>query len=212
MTVQVYAFNKEDFDKHFKLMPQPQKIELLAGKGISYNTLRSVYLKGSAVKPVLYGELKSLPYATNAGPGVLVLNLSAAKSQPGAAEGYSIEIKANQVAISAADQAGLFYGCQTLMQLIEDAHAQQIEIPACAITDYPEIAYRAVHLDLKHHLDASSYYYDMIDRLAKVKVNAIIVEFEDKLRYRKGPCNRSIACYFCRRVCSYKQVCKRKKH
>ena len=186
ITVQVYAFNKGEFDKHFKLMPQPQKIELLAGKGISYNTLRSVYLKGSAVKPVLYGELKSLPYSTNAGPGVLVLNLSESKSQfP--VEGYSIEIKADQVAISAADQAGLFYGCQTLMQLIEDAHAQQIEIPACTITDYPEIAYRAVHLDLKHHLDASGYYYDMIDRLAKVKVNAIIVEFEDKLRYRKAP-------------------------
>src|SRR5678809_969734 len=29
--------------------------------------------------------------------------------------------------------------------------------------------------------------YDMIDRLAQIKINAIIVEFEDKLRYRKSP-------------------------
>ncbi|MCW3110589.1 MAG: glycoside hydrolase, partial [Segetibacter sp.] len=152
-----------------------------------YNALRSVYLKGSAVKPVLYGELKTLPYATNAGPGVLILNLTADKNQPGSSEGYSIEIKNNQVVINAASQAGLFYGCTTLSQLLGDAHAQQIEVPACSITDYPEIAYRAIHLDLKHHLDASGYYYDMIDRLAQVKVNAIIVEFEDKLRYRKAP-------------------------
>jgi N-acetyl-beta-hexosaminidase len=85
------------------------------------------------------------------------------------------------------DPAGLFYGIQTLSQLLEDSQDQQIEIPACRITDYPEIAYRAVHLDLKHHIDAGHYYYSMIDRLASIKINAIIIEFEDKLRYRKAP-------------------------
>lgn len=186
IAINTNATGKEYFDKHFKLMPQPQKIELLNAKGIFYNTLKSVYLKGSAVKPVLYGELKSLRYATNTGQGVLVLNLIAVKDQGSSSEGYTLEIKNNQVVISAVAQAGLFYGCQTLLQLMQDAHAQQIEVPACTITDYPEIAYRAIHLDLKHHLDSTSYYYDMIDRLAQIKVNAIIVEFEDKLRYKKA--------------------------
>ena len=185
--VNAIAYTKEDFARQFKIMPQPQKVDLLAGKGIYYNTLRSVCLEGSAVKPVLYGELKSLPYATAPGDGVLVLNLTAGKNESGSSEGYSIEIKNNQVVINAASQAGLFYGCITLWQLLEDANAQQIEIPACSITDYPKIAYRAIHLDLKHHLDATGYYYDVIDRLAQVKVNAIIIEFEDKLRYRKAP-------------------------
>lgn len=186
ITINAMADPRQDFDRQFKLMPQPQKIEMLTGKGISFNTLKSVYLKGAAAKPVLYGELKHLPYATAAAPGVLVLNLSAGKGQ-GAYEGYSIEIKNNQAVINASSQAGLFYGCVTLSQLLNDARAQQIEVPAVSITDYPEIAYRAIHLDLKHHLDATNYYYDMIDRLAQVKVNAIIAEFEDKLRYRKAP-------------------------
>src|SRR5665647_1666359 len=69
---------------------------------------------------------------------------------------------------------------------MEDARDQHINIPTCTITDYPNIAYRAVHVDLKHHLDATYYYYDMIDRLARIKINAIIIEFEDKLRYRKA--------------------------
>lgn len=187
MSSNAIADPKEDFDKHFKIMPQPQKIELLTGKGVFYNTLRGVYLKGGALKPVLYGELNHLPYAPSPAPGVLVLNLTADKNQPGSPEGYRIEIKNNQVIINAVSQAGLLYGCVTLSQLLQDAHAQQIEVPSCSITDYPKIAYRAIHLDLKHHLDATSYYYDMIDRLAQVKVNAIIVEFEDKLRYRKAP-------------------------
>lgn len=185
--VQAYAYNKGDFDKDFKLMPQPKKIELLKGKGLPYTALRSVFLKGTTEKPVLYGLLKTLPLASQPGAGVLELNITNAQNFSGSPEGYSIQITDKKVVINAGGQAGLFYGCQTLLQLLEDANAQQIEIPACTITDYPDIAYRAVHLDLKHHLDAGRYYYDMIDRLSQIKVNAIIVEFEDKLRYGKAP-------------------------
>ena len=89
--------------------------------------------------------------------------------------------------INARSQAGLFYGSQTLLQMLEDANDQRVAIPACRITDYPDIAFRAIHLDLKHHLDAGFYYYQVIDRLARIKINAIIVEFEDKLRFKKAP-------------------------
>jgi hypothetical protein len=101
-------------------------------------------------------------------------------------EGYILEVNGKQVSIKATEQTGLFYGIQTLKQLLEDSHDQQIEIPSCRITDYPEIPYRSIHLDIKHHVDASHYYYDIIDRLAAVKINAVIIEFEDKLRYRKA--------------------------
>ncbi len=115
------------------------------------------------------------------------MEISNSNNLPGSTEGYILEIKDQQVMLRAKDKAGLFYGCQTLLQLLEDAHDQNMAIPACTITDYPDIAYRAIHLDLKHHLDAGHYYYDMIDRLAAIKINAIIIEFEDKLRYRKSP-------------------------
>ena len=32
-----------------------------------------------------------------------------------------------------------------------------------------------------------NYYYDSIDRLARYKINAVVIEFEDKLRYRRQP-------------------------
>jgi hypothetical protein len=93
---------KGDFDKHFRIMPEPQKVELLNGKGISYNTLQAVYLKGTAVKPVLYGELNHLPYATEPRPGVLALNLTTDKNQWDSTEGYNIEIRNNKVVINAS--------------------------------------------------------------------------------------------------------------
>ncbi|MGZ5133967.1 MAG: glycoside hydrolase family 20 zincin-like fold domain-containing protein [Flavitalea sp.] len=175
------------FEKNFNLIPSPQKIELLNEKGITAHALQSIVLQGNLTKPVLTGSLKSLPISTQPGPGILVLAISGSNQLPASREGYILEARNNQVSITARNEAGIFYGCQTLSQLLEDANDQQLEIPACRITDYPDINYRAIHLDVKHHLDATGYYYDMMDRLAAIKINAIIIEFEDKLRYRKAP-------------------------
>ena len=177
----------KDFEKHFKLLPQPQKIEILTGQGIGHSSLRSIFLKGGSQKPVLYGVLNSLQRSDKAGPGVLTMIISDDQALPNSPEGYILEIKNGQSTINARGQAGLFYGSQTLLQMLEDANDQQVAIPACRITDYPDIAFRAIHLDLKHHLDAGFYYYQLIDRLAQIKINAIIVEFEDKLRFKKAP-------------------------
>ncbi|MCW3118407.1 MAG: glycoside hydrolase [Chitinophagaceae bacterium] len=175
-----------DFNRHFRILPQPQKIELLKAKGLLYSDLRSVALINTGEKPVMTGMLEALPLTKIASAGTISLIIQSNLSLP-SPEGYVLEINGKQVTIKASQQAGLFYGIQTLNQLLEDSHDQQLEIPSCKITDYPEIPYRAIHLDLKHHLDAGRYYYDMVDRLAAVKINAIIVEFEDKLRYRKAP-------------------------
>jgi hypothetical protein len=102
-------------------------------------------------------------------------------------EGYILTVRANGVQIKAKDDAGIFYGCQTLEQLLEDAEQFKKPVPACIITDYPVLVYRAVHFDVKHHLDHMNYYYESIDRLARYKINAVVFEFEDKLRYQRQP-------------------------
>lgn len=185
--LQAQATGADEFKEQFRILPQPQKVELREGKGWPFTFLNAVNLKGTTQKPVLPALLKSLPQVSQSGKGVLLLQIQNLKELPASPEAYILEIKEEQAIITARDQAGLFYACQTLNQLLEDARDQQIAVPAVKIIDFPELAYRAVHLDLKHHLDAGHYYYQLIDRLAQVKVNAIIVEFEDKLRYRKVP-------------------------
>ncbi|MEV4886738.1 beta-N-acetylhexosaminidase [Chitinophaga ginsengisegetis] len=173
--------------KHFRLVPLPQKIVLAKGAGLACNALGSIFLEGIARRPVLQAPLSTLPDAERPGEGVLTLRLKNDPSLPASREGYKLEVTARQVVITAKSEAGIFYGCQTLQQLLEDARDQSLLIPACTITDFPEIPYRAVHLDLKYHLDNLDYYYRLMDRLAAVKVNAVILEFEDKLRYRSAP-------------------------
>lgn len=183
-SITIHAQN--NLGTQFKLLPLPKKVELLKGSGISPNTLSLYTLEGQAKKPVLDKEFDNLQQTSAATKGTIVFKLDSieAISSP---EGYILSIENGYVTITAEGQPGLFYGAQTLSQIIEDARDQQITIPACRITDYPDISYRAIHLDLKHHLDSLSYYYQMMDRLADIKVNAVIIEFEDKLKYERSP-------------------------
>ena len=181
-TLNLYA---RSLDKVFQLLPQPQSVEVRAGKGFMYDELTFVSVAPATPVPVLGALTDALPRSGRAGKG-LFLQLSG-QNVPDSPEGYVLEVNGKGVTVTARTEAGLFYGCQTLEQLLEDSRDFGREIPQMKITDYPAIAYRAVHLDTKHHLDRMEYYYRMVDRLARYKVNAIIWELEDKLRFTRRP-------------------------
>ena len=151
-----------------------------------YSEFKFVVASGNSVIPVLGNITGSLPQCEVQGKGVY-LHLADGANLPESEEGYVLEVNKNGVSIEARNQKGLFYGCQTLEQLMEDSRDFNRRIPYLKITDYPSIAYRAVHFDTKHHLDRIEYYYRAIDKLARYKINAVIWEIEDKLRYTRRP-------------------------
>ena len=172
-------------DDAFQLLPKPQSVVLLSDKGLDYRELSYVIADGDTEFPVMPSLIDGLPRYKRAGKGI-VLKLSD-RNVPDSPEGYVMEITAKGVQITSRDKAGLFYGCQTLEQLMEDSRDFALAIPGMRITDFPTLSYRAVHLDTKHHLDRMEYYYRMIDKLARYKVNAVIWELEDKLRFTRRP-------------------------
>lgn len=169
----------------FQIIPQPQQIKRLPGDGWNYNELKFVLADKYISLPPLGGILEGLQNKKTKGKG---LELSLVETNvPDSEEGYVLEINEKGVHIQSRSEKGLFYGCQTLKQLLEDGRDFNQPIPCMRITDYPAIAFRAVHLDTKHHLDRMEYYYRMVDKLAYYKINAIIWELEDKLRYTRHP-------------------------
>lgn len=174
-----------ELDGRFLLLPQPQSVELTSGKGIDYLKLSYIQPLNDAPVPALGEMLDRLPRSPRAGKPIR-LQLTD-KDTPASSEGYILKIDDNGVQISSKAVTGLFYGCQTLEQLMEDARDFKALIPSMKITDYPAISYRAVHFDSKHHLNRMEYYYREIDKLARYKINAVIWELEDKLRYTRRP-------------------------
>ena len=140
-----------NLDKAFQLLPQPQSVEVFSGKGVMHTDLKFVSAVPGTPVPVLGMLTDVLPRAERAGKGVY-LQLSG-QNVPDSPEGYVLVVNDKGVTVTARTEAGLFYGCQTLEQLLEDSRDFGQEIPQMKITDYPSIAYRAVHLDTKHHLD-----------------------------------------------------------
>ncbi|HEY6978257.1 MAG TPA: family 20 glycosylhydrolase, partial [Chitinophagaceae bacterium] len=55
------------------------------------------------------------------------------------------------------------------------------------ITDWPDIAERAIHYDTKHHQDKLSYVQNFIKELARYKINILVWEWEDKFAYPSHP-------------------------
>ena len=102
-------------------------------------------------------------------------------------EGYYLKIEKNKIKLTGKDKPGLFYAFITLDQIIEDSNNNKTNLPILSIEDFPSLAFRPIHLDLKHHTEKQSYYFELIDELAKQKINGIIVEFEDKLKYESRP-------------------------
>ena len=174
-----------ELDKTFQLLPQPQSIELTSGKGINYWELSYILSSDTTSIPILGDMLNKLPRCPRKGKPIRLQLTS--QHVPASPEGYMMEINEKGVCISARTMTGIFYGCQTLEQLMEDSRDFNILIPAMLIIDYPAISYRAVHFDVKHHLDRMEYYYQEIDKLARYKINAVIWELEDKLRYTRRP-------------------------
>jgi hypothetical protein len=171
----------------FVIIPQPQSVSLLNGPGIVSGSLQNLVLKGDFIRPEMGNILSQLTCQNSATNATLTLILDTALIAVPTEEGYILTILKDRVEIISKGEAGLFYGCQTLEQLLEDARDFNLPVPSCKITDYPVLSYRAVHFDLKHHLDHMNYYYESINRLARYKINAVVIEFEDKLRYSRQP-------------------------
>ncbi|MEE2658510.1 MAG: beta-N-acetylhexosaminidase [Candidatus Latescibacterota bacterium] len=91
-------------------------------------------------------------------------------------EGYCLEVNADDVQIRAAKQAGLFYGVQTLKQMLPveleaGAAASAGELPLVRITDRPRFSWRGAHLDVARHFFPVDFVKRYIDLLARHKQN-----------------------------------------
>lgn len=94
-------------------------------------------------------------------------------------EGYQLESTTKGVVIRANAAAGLFYGVQTLLQLLppeifaRSASAGRVRwaLPAVQIEDYPRFAWRGMHLDVSRHFFDVAFVKRYLDNLARHKMN-----------------------------------------
>jgi hypothetical protein len=103
------------------------------------------------------------------------------------AQAYRLTVTADAVEVTGNAHAGLFYGVQTLLQLLDGDGRGTLRLPVGTIVDWPEYALRFVHWDTKHHQDRLETLRRFLDWMARFKLNAVSFELEDKFEYPSHP-------------------------
>ncbi|SKB75176.1 hexosaminidase [Parapedobacter luteus] len=119
--------------------------------------------------------LDRLPELANEGAGDHALVLRQREGMP--AEGYALTVDTRGILIEATTRAGVFYGIQTLKNLLPPTawgdKQSIIEIPGVSITDAPRFAHRAVMLDVARNFQTKEQVMKILDLLALYKVNVL---------------------------------------
>jgi hexosaminidase len=98
-------------------------------------------------------------------------------------EGYVLGKNESGFLLAAGDEAGFFYGLQTLRQLMALP-----DVPvSLRIADWPDMPVRAVHVDLKGIVPRFEYLLDLVDDWASHKINTLLVEYENHIPWPGHP-------------------------
>jgi hexosaminidase len=133
-----------------------------------------------------------LPVVTGRGAGAArgVIVLSLAGDSALGNEGYRLDVTPDRVQLQAVAPAGLFYGEQTLRQLlppwIESPTVQPgpWRMPAVHITDHPRYRYRGVMLDIARHFEPPAAVKRLIDDASAFKINVLHLHVSDDQGFR----------------------------
>lgn len=174
------------------IIPEPVSMEVQEGSfALDMNTAIYAYASQDEVETVAHQLQKAINSATSyslpvrSTPGHVAINnaiiLELDPQSIDNKEGYLLSVDEERVTITAPTATGLFYGVQSLLQLLP-AQVYQTDytlvpqntewtIPAVEIKDYPRFAYRGMHLDVGRHFFPVEFIKQYIDLIAMHKMN-----------------------------------------
>jgi hexosaminidase len=179
------------------LLPQPRRVARRSGTH-ALQPDRFIWLDSAAPQSLRFAAQRfkqalferahlTWPIVTSATAGKQVgLALRLAPDQITPPEGYELNVEPDRITVEAHDEAGVFYGVCTLIQLLETMAGAAL--PGLRIVDWPDFPVRGVMLDISRDkvptLDTAKA---LIDRLASWKINQFQLYTEHTFAYRRHP-------------------------
>ncbi|MCG8476886.1 MAG: family 20 glycosylhydrolase [Cytophagales bacterium] len=154
-------------------LEQDTKIAFLGGKNTKFvaQSMADFVAKATGFK----NEVVEAKNAKVADGQITFITDSSVKGAKGS---YQVTVKPEGIVVRSASPVGLYYGFQTLRQLLPaDIEKQQVvknvewTIPCAEIKDEPEYSYRGLHLDVGRHFFPVDFLKRYIDLLALHKMN-----------------------------------------
>lgn len=101
-----------------------------------------------------------------------------------APESYTLKITAERITVQAGDDAGLFYGLQTLLQSLTATGKNSYTVQSAEIEDSPRFQYRGFMIDVSRHFRTKEFIKKQIDAMARYKLNRLHLHLTDAAGWR----------------------------
>ncbi|GAB4517810.1 MAG: hypothetical protein OHK0046_24760 [Anaerolineae bacterium] len=170
------------------LLPQPRSVKTLAGTftvpdaatlSLAVPAPSVMFFTARRLQAALRTLKADLTIHGDDFPATIHLSIAITPEHP---QGYSLHITESGISIIGQDEAGLFYGVLTLIQLL---HTEGCTLPHCEIQDWPDFPHRGVMLDVsRDKVPTMETLYDLIDLLASWKINQVQLYLEHTFAYR----------------------------
>lgn len=98
-------------------------------------------------------------------------------------EGYKIKVDKKRINISSQSREGVFYGIQTLRQILQKDE-NGIQVQCGTIIDYPAFAWRSFMLDEARYFHGEAFVKQMLDEMARLKMNTFHWHLTDDAGWR----------------------------
>jgi hexosaminidase len=182
---------------NFDLVPVPAQLKASPGQ-FTVNSNTQIVL--NPVSPEMHNAVVILNDLLNRSAGyklqitesavaanAIVCKINPAISNP---EGYKLSVKTNRITLEAQTPQGIFYGIQTIRQLlpaqIERPFLSNVAwtVPCVEIEDAPRFGYRGLMLDVSRHFMPKEFVMKFIDMLAYHKMNTFHWHLTDDQGWR----------------------------
>jgi hexosaminidase len=191
LTISILFFSLMVSAQNISIIPQPRKVEIKDGSfllnektTISYNSRDLKFLAGytSATIKSFNGLLLTVKSSEISRPSAQSINLILDTKAGTASEGYVLSVSPQEIVIKAGTSKGLFYGVQTLFQIIPTDSDRKV--PALLITDEPRFSWRGLLLDVSRHFFTVDEVKRLIDQMAQYKFNILQLHLTDDQGWR----------------------------
>lgn len=163
--------------QNISVIPQPSHVQEGEGTFTLSSDTEIISDKSSRESALYLQDLLSSKFnleITKRGSDGIVLTQDEDLTSELGEEGYKIEIDSKSISITGATQTGIFYGIQTLRQMLsldKSSTSSTVTIPAVTITDYPRFSWRAYMLDEARYFQGTEFVKKMLDEMAFLKMN-----------------------------------------
>ncbi len=203
MLVLTFFVNRDLFaqKQEISIIPVPVQVEQ-GNKAFTINSKTSIRTQGAeatAIGDMLAAYLQAptgYPMPVKAQSGRNTRNSIALVVDPTyqvshGEDAYRLQVDGKSIKITASSGPGLFYGVQTLMQLLpptiegtQPVTNSAWTVPGVDITDYARFGWRGLMLDVSRHFFSKDFLKRYIDQMVRYKFNVFHIHLTDDQGWR----------------------------